>query len=299
MANHQLKLQHTLKGHSGAIYDVIAFGNYVYTTSADKFVVRWDIDKRVQDNFTIKLEHTGFNLAIDQKGETLIIGNSKGGLHCIDLKSKKEIRYLTQHKAPIFAITYDAAKDLFYSGDGDGYFCVWEAKSMKLLLTFPLNCGKIRQISLDENSEHLAICGQDGKLRIFETNFFNEIGCLSVNKDGVNTAVFYNELLIAGGKDAMISVWQWRNRKLIQSIPAHNYAIYDLCVLKKKSRMISVSFDKTIKYWSLPEFKVLERIEFKNQGHRHTVNRIAIISENEFVTVSDDASIKIWSLIEP
>ena len=296
MENIQLKLQHTLKGHNGAIYDVISSGNYLYTTSADKFVVRWDVNKRIQDNFTIKLEHTSFSLAIDQKGETLVIGNSKGGLHCIDLKSKKETRYLTQHKAPIFAITHDAANDVFYSGDGDGYFCVWEAKSMKLLLTFPLNCGKIRQISLDENSEHLAVCGQDGKFRIFETNFFNEIECLSVNKDGVNTAVFYDDQLITGGKDAMMSIWEWRSRKLIQSIPAHNYAIYDLSILKEKSRLISVSFDKTIKCWSLPEFDVLERIEFKNQGHRHTVNRIAKLSENQFATVSDDATIKIWSL---
>lgn len=296
MAEKALQLIKTLSGHSGAIYDVISKDHFVYTTSADKFVVRWNIDTGVQDNFTVKLENVAFNIAIDSKGENLIIGNRQGGLHVIDVESKKETRYLTQHKAPIFALTYNENKDVFYSGDGDGYFCVWEAQTMKLLITLPLDCGKIRQISVNESGEHLAVCGQDGKLRVFETEFYNELECISVNKDGVNTAKFLNDKVIVGGKDAMLTVWNWKNKSLLQSVPAHNYAIYDLSIVSDKNRLISVSFDKTIKCWELESLSILERIEFKNDGHRHTVNRIAKIDENTIVTVSDDALIKVWKL---
>ena len=296
MVEKAFQLLKTLSGHSGAIYDVVSNDRFVYTTGADKFVVRWNIDSGVQDSFTVKLENVAFNIAIDSNSEKLLIGNRQGGLHVVDVESKKEIRYLTQHKAPIFALSYNEHKDVFYSGDGDGYFCVWEAKTMKLLITLPLDCGKIRQISQDESGEHLALCGQDGKLRIFETDFYNEVECLSVNKEGVNTAQFIEDTIIVGGKDAMLTVWNWKNRTLIQSIPAHNYAIYDLSIVNNKQNLVSVSFDKTIKYWEIPNLQILKRIEFKNDGHRHTVNRIAKIDENTIVTVSDDALIKVWKL---
>ncbi len=296
MANKELHLLKTLTGHSGAIYDVVAHNGYVYTSSADKFVVRWNLSTGEQDNFTVKLEHVAFNIAVDDKGDKLVIGNRKGGLHVVDIESKVEEKYLTQHKAPIFSLTYNAHKGVFYSGDDDGYFCVWEAGSMKLLITLPLNCGKIRQISINEDGEFLAVCGQDGKLRIFETQFYNEIECISINTAGVNTAQFMGDKIIVGGKDALLSIWNWKKKALIQSVPAHNYAIYDLSLLDNEKDLISVSFDKSIKRWQLPSLEIIQRIEFKNQGHRHTVNRISKVDENTFVTVSDDALIKVWQI---
>ncbi len=296
MANKELHLLNTLTGHSGAIYDVVAHNRYVYTTSADKFVVRWNLNTGEQDNFTVKLEHVAFNIAVDDRGDKLVIGNRKGGIHVVDIESKVEEKYLTQHKAPIFSLTYNTQKGVFYSGDDDGYFCVWEAGSMKLLITLPLDCGKIRQISIDKDGELLAVCGQDGKLRIFETQFYNEIELISINTAGVNTAQFIGDEIVVGGKDALLSVWNWKEKTHIKSVPAHNYAIYDLSVLDHGKSLVSVSFDKTIKFWQLPDINIQKRIEFKNEGHRHTVNRISKIDENTFVTVSDDALIKVWQI---
>jgi WD40 repeat protein len=294
MAEQALTLLKSISGHSGAIYDIAAVDNYVYTTSADRFVVRWNIEKGLQDNFAVKLDHSAFNIALDDNRKQLIIGNSKGGIHCIDLESREEVRYITQHKSSIFALTYDKYKNVFYSGDQDGYFCAWDAKSMKLLITLPFDCGKIRQICVEEGGGHIAICGHDGKLRILETEFFNEIQCLSVNKQGVNTAVFNGESIVVGGKDAHITRWNWREGKLLKSIPAHNYAVYDLAITNNSQQLISVSFDKTIKCWSFPELDIIQRVEFKNDGHRHTVNRIAKIDDDTIATVSDDALIKLW-----
>ena len=296
MSSKKLELLKSLKGHSGAIYDVISDDNFIYTTSADKFVVRWNVETGEQDQFAVKLEHTAFNIAFSAEYNQLIIGNSKGGLHVINTESKKEERYITQHKHPIFSVYYDPNKKVFYTADGDGYFCAWEAGTMKLLITLPLDCGKIRQISVDQNGEHIAICGQDGRLRILETSFFNEIKNIKINKDGVNTALFIDDFLLTGGKDAKISVWNWREEQLIQEIPAHNYAVYDLSYFEKSRSVVSVSFDKTIKLWSFPDLEIQQRIEFKDKGHRHTVNRLAQIDEDRFVTVSDDALIKVWQI---
>ena len=284
-----------MQGHSMAIYDVLFDQGKIFTTSADKFVVKWDLNSSNQEGFTVKMNDSGFRIALNNDNK-LVIGNAKGGLHFVDIENKKELRYLTQHQSPIFGLTFNPFKNEIYSGDAEGYFAVWDAETMDLKLTIPLTCGKIRCIAISENGEVLAVCGQDGVLRIFETSFFNEIHTFKAHKDGVNCAVFMGNHLFTGGKDAFIKKWVWKDEKQEISIPAHNYAVYDLTLMHENNVLVSASFDKTIKLFHTDHLSVIKRLEAKDGGHKHTVNRLAKINESEFLSVSDDRSIIHWKI---
>ncbi|HLW29244.1 MAG TPA: WD40 repeat domain-containing protein [Brumimicrobium sp.] len=294
--NDSLQLLHTISGHSGAIYDVIFCNDFIFTSSADKFVVQWDVNTGEQTKFTVKLERSAYNIAFSPVSNLLAVGTNDGGIHVIDTEKREEIRLLTQHKSAVFSLSYCPIMEYFYSGDLDGVFCAWDAKTFDLLITLPYNCGKIREITISEDGKHVAICGQDGYIRILESSFFNLIQEYRAHKDGANCALFEGDYLYTGGKDAHIKKWNWRTKELLINIPAHNYAVYDLEFIDDKRKMVSVSFDKSIKLWNAEDISIIERIEFKDRGHRHTVNRIAKISEQSFVTVGDDRKIKIWSL---
>lgn len=285
----------TIAGHIGAIYDVIYNGKHLFTSSADRFVARWDIETGKQTGFTIKLDHSSYNIAFSNELDILAVGTNNGGIHVIDLKDKKEIRLMTQHKSAVFSLVYNPFLEQFYSGDNEGYFCAWD-KNFNLLITLPFECEKIREIAINEEGLALAICGQDGIIRILETAYFNTISEFKAHEEGANCAVFDGEKLYSGGKDAHIKLWQWKEQKCLRSIPAHNYAVYDLELIDNKKKLVSASFDKSIKIWNTSDLSIVERIEYRNQGHRHTVNRIAKINEQEFVTVGDDKQIKVWKL---
>ncbi|PWH87092.1 WD40 repeat domain-containing protein [Brumimicrobium oceani] len=286
----------SISGHNGAIYDVIFCDPFLFTTSADKYVAQWNPKTGEQTKFAVKLERSSYNIAFSKKHNLLAVGTNNGGIHVINTEKKEEIRLLTQHKSGVFALIHNEKKGHFYSGDKDGVFCAWSSETFDLLITLPYNCGKIREISLSEDGEFLAICGQDGIVRILETSFFNQTNELTAHKEGANCALFDGDFLYTGGKDAHIKKWNWKDEKQLLTIPAHNYAVYDLEFLNNKKNLVSVSFDKSIKLWNTEDISIIERIEFKNRGHRHTVNRIAKISENSFATVSDDRKIKIWKL---
>ncbi|PKR81667.1 hypothetical protein CW751_03835 [Brumimicrobium salinarum] len=292
-----LQLLKTIEGHSGAIYDIIHAEGFLFSASADRFVAQWNPSTGEQTNFAVQLERASYNVAYAPEDQLLVIGTNNGGIHVVDIKSREEKRLLSQHKFAVFSLTYCPHKEIFYSGDKEGYLCVWKSKTFELLITLPFNCGKIRDISISEKGEFIAICGQDGIIRILETEFFNVIHEFKAHKDGVNCAIFNEEILYTGGKDAHIKKWNWRKEELLLNIPAHNYAVYDLALLNNKEVLISVSFDKSIKVWNANDISIKERVEFKNKGHRHTVNRIAKIDDHKFATVSDDRKIKIWSLI--
>lgn len=291
-----LKLLHSISGHNGAIYDVVFDEGFLYTTSADKFVAQWDIHTGKQTNFAVKLDHTAYNVAYSPDSKLLAIGTNNGGIHVVDMQQRKEVRLLTQHKAAVFSLTYCPIKQYFYSGDQDGMFCVWNAKTFDLLITLPYNCGKIREIAISEKGENIAICGQDGYIRILETAFFNLVQEFKAHKDSTNCALFDGDFIYTGGKDAHINKWNWKEKELILSIPSHNYAVYDIEFIDNKQKIVSASFDKSIKLWNVNDISIIKRIEFKDKGHRHTVNRIAKISEQSFATVGDDRKIKVWSL---
>ncbi|WP_107038222.1 WD40 repeat domain-containing protein [Brumimicrobium mesophilum] len=284
----------SISGHNGAIYDIIFCEPFIYTTSADQYVVQWNPETGEQTNFAVKLERPAYNIAYSPESKLLAVGTNNGGIHVIDTEKREEIRLMSQHKSSVFALSHSFTKHHFYSGDNDGVFCAWNSENFDLLITLPFNCGKIREISTSENGDFIAICGQDGFIRILETSFFNVIHEFKTHKDGVNCALFDGDMLYTAGKDAYIKNWNWKDEQLILSVPAHNFSIYDLEFINNKQNLISVSFDKTIKLWKTEDISIVERIEFKNRGHRHTVNRIAKISEEKFVTVSDDRKIKVW-----
>ncbi len=287
-----------LTGHSGAIYDIISDDNgHVFTTSADKFVVRWNLETGQQDGFTVRLESSAYRIHLinqEKENQFLVIGSSKGNLHVIDLHIRKEIKNILQHKAAIFSLATNKATKEFYSADADGFLCVWDSVTFSLKITLPFNCGKVRCIAVNEDGTHIALCGQDGFIRILETSFFNEIVRFKAHSSGVNCAVFMGEELITGGKNAYLAKWNWREGKKLIEIPAHNFAVYDILPFPSLGVFVTASFDKTIKIWNLDNFSIISRKERKDQGHKHVVNRLVQVGDEAFCSISDDREIILW-----
>ncbi|MBW7868254.1 MAG: hypothetical protein H3C31_08025 [Brumimicrobium sp.] len=286
----------TIVGHNGAIYDIIYQDGFLFTSSADKFVAQWDVTTGQQTNFSIKSDFSVYNIDYSPTSNLLVLGNNRGEIHVIDLAKKEEIKLIQHHKSAVFSVKYCSKNNQFYTADKDGVFCAWDGNTLDLLITLPFACGKIREISLNEDESHLVLCGQDGVVRVLETNFFNVVYSFKAHEDGLNCALFDNENLYTGGKDAYIRKWNWRDEKRLLNIPAHNFAVYDLAFLDNKTKIVSVSFDKSIKLWNAEDLSIIEKIEFRQGGHRHVVNRIAKIDENMFATISDDRKIKVWKL---
>jgi WD40 repeat protein len=295
----EVKALKSITGHAGAIYDVCLSANTsCFSTSADKYVAKWKLDEGTQDKFAAKLEFSGYRLALNPTKNILAVGNSRGGIHVIDLTTKQEVRLMSQHQSAVFSLVYSPKTNEFYSGDNDGFFCVWNGDNFDLKLTLPLECGKIRNIALNEDASFIALSCQDGVVRIFETSFFNESFSLQAHKEGANCSIFDGDVLYTGGKDAHISLWDWKNKKRILHIPAHNFAVYDFLLMGNKKWLVSSSFDKTIKVWDAKTLKIIKRLEKRDGGHSHVVNRLAKLDENKFLSVGDDRQIIVWEIKE-
>ncbi len=285
-----------ISGHAGAIFATACDGEFLYTGSADHFVTRWNIGKGIQDSFSIKLDQSVYSIEFIQDN-ILAVGLSNGSVYLFDLNLKQEIKHFTQHIKAVFSISSNIPKSQFYIGDADGNLSIWDSKKLELLVYFPLDCGKIRNIHVSNDGELFVLSCQDGTTRVFETIGFNEIKTIHSHNSGASISYFHPinpDVLITGGKDAFLKIWNWKTSELIKSIPAHNYVIYDICLIENKSLFVTSSRDKMIKIWNANTFEVIQRLDQKSGGHKHSVNRLTKLSHNSFASVGDDKKIMIW-----
>lgn len=282
-----------ISGHSGAIYSCTFDGQYIYSGSADKFVARWIPDEGIQDKFAIRFEHSIYVLA--SVGCFLLVGRSDGGFHVFNTETRTEEKYFTQHTKALFSINVNEVKGHCYVSDADGNISVWDIDNWELLLYLPLDCGKIREIAISQDGTRIAVCGQDGFLRVFDTDNFNELFTISAHKSGVTAACFdgsSNDLIISGGKDAMLRLWDLPSAACLKEVPAHNFAIYK--ILQLGNILISASRDKTVKIFS-NDLTFIQRLDHKEGGHKHSVNDAVKLSDDRFATCSDDGKLVIWT----
>jgi WD40 repeat protein len=278
--------------HSGPVYCITKYNNTIYSSGADRFIVRWDLTNLKQDDFVIKLEYSAYSILHLLHVPLLVIGCSNGDLHLINTNEKKEIKFIQHHKSAIFTIVEIPEKQLIITGDAEGNVCIWNSSKFSLLLQIPLNSGKIRAIEYLNNE--LVIGSKDGIIRFFELVFFNQIAEIPINSDGIQSLKINGNNTLIGGYDGYLYVLDSVSKSLISRIPAHKGPIYSIIQLNEHN-FVSASRDKTIKIWDSNSLNVLEKKEFKSGGHRNSVNHIVGLTEHKFVSCSDDSQIIGWT----
>ena len=282
-----------IKGHRGAVYSISANDSYIYSGSADCIVARWRIQEGIQDAFTIKVENPIYSTCLVE--DLLFIGLNNGDLHVVNVYDRKEIKYYQQHVVAIFEIAFNSVMRHIYVADADGNLSVWNLDSLELVIYIPLDCGKIRNISINPNGTRFAIGSQDGKCRIFNTSNFNEEMVFLAHKTGVTGLLLEEDRVITGGKDAMLSSWTLQGDEIIKPIPAHNFGIYR--ILRFNDFILTASRDKTIKVWD-NDMVFCQRLDAREGGHKHSVNELIGVDKERIASCSDDGKIILWRLAQ-
>lgn len=285
-------------GHSGAVYSICFDESFLYSASADKFVVRWNLETGEQDPFAIKFNATPYSICLFNQKQSIAVGLSTGDLHFFDLVNRKELKFYQQHITGIFAISENTELEHLYVGDASGNLSVWNSTTFELVIYLPFDCGKIRKIKASKDGTKIFIASQDGFLRILDAVTFSEINSFHTHEGGATSILeISNHEILTGGKDAHLKIWDPILGSELKSIPAHNFVIYDLVQLNETT-FVSASRDKTIKTWDLETMSVIQRMEQKNRGHKHSVNQLVKISDAQFASCSDDGAIIVWKIIE-
>jgi len=292
-------------GHGGAIFTLEPddHPHLFYSGSSDNLVIRWNMKDHQQNKVVAKIPAKAMALKYVPDRNLLLVGQSLGGIHVIDLNKNEEIKLLQLHRQSIYDIQYLPEKESFWALAGDGSLSVWSINDFSLITALKLCDKKIRSIDFNIVLKEAAVGCGDGSIRIFDFETFAEKKILKGHADdfSVNTVCYHpnGKYLLSGSRDAYLNVWDIENDyALIHHIPAHNYAIYSIVFSPDKKFFATGSRDKTIKIWDAENFEMLVRMDkLQHAGHTHSVNKLLWSDFNNYlISTGDDKAIMVWGI---
>jgi len=292
-------------GHGGAIYTLepSSHAHLFYSGSSDNLVVEWNLEEPQQNKVVAKIPAKALALKYVPDRNILLVGQSVGGIHVIDLNKNEEIKLLQLHRESVYDIQYLPEQECFWVAAGDGTVSVWSINDFSLITALKLCDQKIRSIHFNSVFKEAAVGCGDGSIRIFDFETYEEKKILKGHLDdfSVNSICYHpnGKYLLSGSRDAYLNVWDIENDyALIHHIPAHNYAIYSIIFSPDKKFFATGSRDKTIKIWDTENFEMLLRIDkMEHEGHSHSVNKLLWSDFNNYlVSTGDDKAIMVWKI---
>ena len=294
------------KGHAGPIYSITRgkSSESIFTCSGDRFVAEWSIPQMEVLPFSVKLENPAFKVLHDSEQGLLLLGNSIGGIHVIDLKQGKELRLLQAHEKGVFSFLLlregETGAQQLLSGGGGGRLNLWSYPEMELLRSIPLHPSKIRCIELLDDG-NVFIGQSNGMASVLDPIYFNTKAEWKAHEGGVFCLLHHpnKPLIITGGKDGHLRLWHKNTFEEVLAIPAHNFGIYDLKVINK-TYLVSASRDKTLALWDLKSMDVLHRVSRpKVNMHTHSINCLFWDEASQvLISAGDDRRIIFWAIDE-
>jgi len=290
-------------GHSSAVYclEKGQTNQSFFSGSGDHFVAEWNHETLAPEKFSVKLEHSVYSLCFLQAQKTILIGDSAGGMHVLDLEAKKEIRHLILHHNGVFCIRNIQSKGLIVSAGAEGSVCILRNSDYKLMLQIPLSTKKVRKIALNLDESLMAIADGEGMIRIFDTEFFNELHTFFAHEGGASSIAWHpsENVLLSGGKDAHLRFWDAeKDFSMIREIAAHNFNIYDIAFSPNGRWCATASRDKTVKIWDARSFDMPLRLDRKSyMAHQNSVNCLLWCESTGYLISSgDDRMINLWEV---
>ncbi|KAJ3217190.1 hypothetical protein HDU67_008319 [Dinochytrium kinnereticum] len=195
-------------------------------------------------------------VAINATGEWLAFGCSKfGQLLVWEWQSESYVLKQQGHSHHMNCISYSQDGQYVVSGGDDGKVKLWNTQTGFCFVTFSEHSGPVRAVEFTKKGQVVFSCSIDGTVRAFDMiryrNFRTftspspvQFSCLAVDASG--------ELICAGSLDTFeVYVWSVQTGKLLEILSGHKGPISCLSFSPSEGRLVSGSWDKTVRTWDI------------------------------------------------
>jgi WD40 repeat protein len=295
----------TLRGHAKRL-SVLQFSpdnRFLVSASTDHTLRVWKMDKLKNYPYKVLLGHDNWVKAMminpDQKKIYSAGEDRTFRIWSFPTEIEDEIVVMDEKPITCFAISKNM-KYLAYAADID-VIKIWDIKANRVYYCRKLP-AKINACSFSPDHNWLIIALDNGSLHAYDFikesySFINNahvdtIKCLQFSSSG--------DLLLTGGNDTRIGVWEFPSFTLKYYIRGHSSAILSLAISSNNSFIISSSTDNKLKYWKCSNGKCKSTFEvhiirlalLKSQDIVITGNTIGTISLTNLKTQAIETEFK-------
>ncbi|KAI3933805.1 hypothetical protein MKW92_038047 [Papaver armeniacum] len=225
-------------------------------------------------------------------------------------ESHDEFRLIARHGQSVTAIAL-ADDDLTgFSASKDGSIIQWDVESGKsgkylwpskeILNSHgaknPQNPAKkaskhVLSIAVSSDGRYLATGGLDRHVHLWDTRTRQHIQAFPGHRGPISCLTFRQgaSQLISGSYDRTIKLWNVEDRAYMDTLFGHQGEVLTIDCLRKE-RVLSVGRDRTMRL-----FKIAEESQLLFRAPAASLECCCFISNDEFLSGSDDGSIELWN----
>lgn len=263
-------------------------------------------------------------VAFSAQSRAIASGNDKGVVALWDLETGELVQQIPASDQGILSISIASDGQILASGSRDGtvkLWSLWQLSPKDLrdgippipTQTLTGHTSLVSSVAICPDKQRVATASRDrtvkiwaiatGQLQFTLTGHRDRVTCIAYNPKWATSDPRRSHILASGSADGSIHLWQGDTGELLYDFPAHSGALHALAIGPDGKTLISCSWDRTLKIWTLPT-ATNNCPELRETLCPHVLPGSAIaISPNgkTFATASPDTTIKLWTLdpIEP
>lgn len=257
-------------GHRGSVLCLKFFwenagrNGVLYSGSSDCTVCVWDV-------WTMKTSHSPH---VDDADEDIEV----------QARSKAVLR---GHGGGVLDLRVDG--NWIVSCSKDTVIRVWHRDTLELYRTLRGHEGPVNAVCLEGGK--LVSASGDGKMILWDIARGERLRTLEGHDRGLACIEFKDDLIISGSNDCKIKVWSATTGECLTTLVGHDALVRALAFDPRSRRLVSASYDKSVRVWDVGTGKMLRDFKHSHTSHifdvKFDVSRIVSTSHDQRIVVLD------------
>lgn len=233
---------------------------------------------------------------VGEEGQVLATGSSDNTGRLWSSENGDSLAELRGHRSRIWDICANSAGTLVASGGADGTVRLWDSSKLLEGFTISGNMDASRRVVAEPQGERLVV----DEFRSHMTQP-SAVLCAPIATMGDSDGSDYycvrfhpnGRLIIAGGYDSELRVYDAETQQLLHCFPGHEGAVSCIAFNARGTLVLSGSKDATVRYWDVVSGLCVNTIS----GHLGEVTSINTnCAGTLFLTSSKDNSNRLWDM---
>lgn len=240
-------------------------GDYLISVS-DRFIRVWDTDGMNEMNYS-PIDNVGSitTISVDNRSEIILTGAFDGNIRVWDIRNGENL-ITHNHSGWTTSVDFNEDNTRILSLANDMSVNCWSGSYVQDTMCIRVDT---LQSSISYDYQECDALSPNGKfvVSIIENEIFvlkskdrDLVSICKGHRSRINSVAFSpdSKMLVSGGSDGMIRVWNIENgEEILPVIDGHNRSVVDVQFDSNMTEVISVSLDRTRKYWPIISYEEL------------------------------------------